>query len=76
MRVGEHVQLEGLDIEVLAVTRDGRPERAQFRFDAPLEAPSFRFYTWRDNGYVAFAPPRIGGRVQLPTAQLHLALPL
>jgi hypothetical protein len=40
------VKLEGLSIEVREITSDGRVSRADFTFDRPLEAPSFRFYYW------------------------------
>jgi hypothetical protein len=74
MAPGQRVQLEGLDIEVLAVTQDGRASRARFRFDTPLDAPSFRFYAWGERGFERVTPPAIGMRRVLPGAHFELGL--
>jgi hypothetical protein len=74
MTPGQRVELEGLSIEVLAVTRDGRASRARFRFDAPLDAPSFRFYAWQHGRFERFTPPRVGMRRVLPGAHFELGL--
>jgi hypothetical protein len=72
MTPGQRVELQGLRIEVLAVTGDGRAERVRFSFDAPLDAPSFRFYAWLDGRFERYTPPRIGQRDVLPAAHLEL----
>jgi hypothetical protein len=74
MERGERVQLEGMEVEVLDISTDGRATRASFRFDAPLDAPSFRFYYWVDGGFVPFTPPALGERVALPGARLEFDL--
>jgi hypothetical protein len=70
MAVGDRVILKGLTIEVTAITSDKRAERARFTFDTALEAPSFRFYFWRDGRFYPFIPPALGQSVTLPAAQV------
>jgi hypothetical protein len=65
MRVGQHVSLTGLDIEVSAVLKDGTPTEAVFRFSVPLEDPSLRWLYWREGEFVAFTPPLVGERIEL-----------
>jgi hypothetical protein len=74
MQPGERVQLEGLDIEVLQTTAGGRLRRVQFRFADPLDAPSFRFYAWRDAGFEPFHVPGVGEQTQLAAAPPQLGL--
>ncbi|HKU38165.1 MAG TPA: hypothetical protein VJR89_08460 [Polyangiales bacterium] len=74
MRVGERIELQGLSIEVLATTPDGRVEKARFAFDTDLDAPSFLFYNWRDGGFVPFKPPPVGEHIVMPRASLALGL--
>ncbi len=74
MAPGERVSLQGLQIEVLAVTSDGRARRARFSFDRSLDAPSFVFYAWLDGGFERLSPPAVGTRRTLPAAQLPFAL--
>jgi hypothetical protein len=70
MTPGERVQLEGLTIQVMAVTTDGRAQRVRFGFDVALEAPSFRFYQWLHGRFERFVPPLPGVSQELPPAQL------
>lgn len=72
MSVGETVPLEGLSIVVQEVTDDGRARRVRFAFDAPLDAPSFRFYYWANNHFQTFVPPPIGQERVLPAARVEL----
>jgi hypothetical protein len=60
MRAGDRIKLEGLSIEVRAVTSDGRAKLVDFVFDQRLEAPQFLFYSWKDGGLARFTPPAIG----------------
>ncbi len=71
MRVGERIELEGLRIEVLQLTADGRAERARFSFDQALDSPSFCFYAWRNEQFVKFTPPAVGASSVLPPATVH-----
>ncbi|WP_157595825.1 hypothetical protein [Plesiocystis pacifica] len=43
LAVGDRVRLPELEIEILERTDDGRPSRAAFHFDRPLEDPSLRW---------------------------------
>ena len=47
---------------------------ARFRFDAPLEDPSFRFLAWSEGRLRRIAPPAIGETVEIPRAEPLFAL--
>ncbi len=64
--VGDHLDLTGLSIEVTAITPDGRPAEATFRFDVALDDPALLLMQWSRRGYVPFTPPPPGGHVTLP----------
>ena len=66
MHVGERVELTGLTVEVTAVSADGRPLEAAFRFDVALEDSSLRWLCWRDGAYEPFTPPAVGETSTLP----------
>jgi hypothetical protein len=66
MSLGERVELGGLNVEVTALTDDGRPAEAVFRFTMPLEDPSLRWLVWEDGEFVHWTPPDIGETVSLP----------
>jgi hypothetical protein len=72
MRLGEQVELTGMTVEVTALTADGRPAEARFRFDRPLDDPSLRWLRWEDGVYVRFEPPPVGEKVTLPPVAVHL----
>jgi hypothetical protein len=61
--VGHRVALTGTDVEVTAVSADGWPAEAVFRFDRSLEDPGLRWVRWeRGQGrFVPFDPPAVGG---------------
>jgi hypothetical protein len=67
MQRGQRVDLPGLNAEVTALTPDGRPGEAAFRFAGTLEQPSLRWLVWsRKSGtYVPFVPPPIGETVSV-----------
>lgn len=65
MSLGQRVELTGVSIEVTALTNDGRPAEATFRFAAPLEDPSFRWLRGELDRYVPFTPPAVGDTVRL-----------
>ena len=62
---GQRVRLAGTDVEVTAVTGDGWPAEAIFRFDDDLDGPALRWLTWeKDQGrFVSFRPPSVGETV-------------
>jgi hypothetical protein len=68
MTLGQRVELTGLSVEVTALTPDGRPAEACFRFSVPLEHPSLRWVQCRQGAYVPFTPPAIGQTVRLEPA--------
>jgi hypothetical protein len=70
MTPGEQVKLEGLVIEVTAVTADGRASQAKFTFDEPLDSDAFRFYYWIDETFKPFSLPAIGASQELPGAHM------
>lgn len=72
MHLGERIELEGMLIEVIALTSDGRAQKARFTFDMPLEDKQFKFYYWTDGHFAKLTPPAIGARQSLPPAVLEL----
>jgi len=71
MQRGEHIDLQGLAIEVLDITEDARARRVRFHFDTPLEAAHLRFLIWRRGHFEPWSPPALGQRADLPPAQLE-----
>lgn len=66
MPPGHRIHLTGLTVEVTAITDDGRPSEATFRFDVPLEDPGLLWLQWTRAGYVPFELPQVGQTVELP----------
>jgi len=66
-KLGERIELPTASIEITALTADGRPAEATFRFRQPLEHPSLRWFALRELRYVPFAPPAIGKSVRVPS---------
>lgn len=64
-RAGQAIRLEGLDVEILQVTKDGRPLEARFCFATPLQDPALLWRRWQDAWVVPFTVPPIGERVEL-----------
>jgi hypothetical protein len=73
MQKGQTVDLQGLHIEVLEVTGDGRPRRVAFNFAQSLDSPGYRFYNWADNHFHEFAIPAVGDKRVLPKAFVEAA---
>jgi hypothetical protein len=65
LKLGDNVSLRGLKAEIIAV-RKGKPVRARFTFDKPLEDPSLVFLSFGKSGFVRFHPPPVGHQVRLP----------
>jgi hypothetical protein len=70
LEVGDRFELTALDVEVLAVTEDGRPRAVRYRFAVPLEDEMFRWMSWKDAGYAPIEPPGVGETVTLPSLDL------
>ena len=67
MALGETVVLSVATVEITALTDDGRPAEATFRFAVPLEDASLRWLRQTATGFVPFAPPAIGESVGVPS---------
>lgn len=74
MRPGQRVSLDGLEIEVISVTPDGRPVETKFHFSKNLDDPSFIWTTMDKGPFVTFAPPPVGERISLPRQPLGKVL--
>jgi hypothetical protein len=57
---GEQVGLTGMTVTITAVTADGRPAEATFRFDVPLESPDLVWLCFRGDGFKPFTLPGVG----------------
>jgi hypothetical protein len=66
LALGEQVKLTGMTVTVTALTADGRPDEATFRFDEPLESPSLVWLCFRGDGFEPFTPPAVGREVEIP----------
>jgi hypothetical protein len=60
MTLGERIRLTGTDVEVTAITKDGWPTEATFRFDQNLDDPELRWLRWDSSRFVVVHPPAIG----------------
>ena len=74
LQVGEQVALEGVTLEVLSLTDDGRPREVSVRFATPLDDPSLRLFQWGAHEYVPFVPPAVGASVTLPAVDIARVL--
>ncbi len=63
---GARVELDGLRVEVLSSTPDGRPERVRFTFDRPLE--QLHLLRWGQGEVLPWTPPPVGETAQVPAA--------
>lgn len=68
MAVGQRIGLMGVTVEIMAITVDGRPAEATFRFAMNLENPLLRWLQWEAGAYVPFTLPAVGEAVTLPGA--------
>jgi hypothetical protein len=68
---GDVVTMPGVRVEVLSVTAEGGPTDVRFTFDRPLDDPKLRWLAWKDEAYVPFTLPPVGGEVSLPAAQIR-----
>lgn len=63
---GERIELSDVDIDIVAVTDDGRPAMVDFRFAAPLEDSRYRWIYWKDGTFTRFDVAAVGQTVNLP----------
>jgi hypothetical protein len=66
LALGAQVTLTGMTVTITALTADGRPDEAVFRFDEPLESPSFVWLCYRGAGFELFTLPAVGQEVEIP----------
>jgi hypothetical protein len=66
MTLGQEVKLTGMTARVKSLTADGRPAVATFRFDEPLESPSFVWLCFRGQSFVPFTLPAVGEETEIP----------
>ncbi len=70
LRLGERIELEGLTIEVTALTDDGHVAAVRCAFDQDLDAPQLRFLAWDGHRLAPFAVPHVGAGARLPPARV------
>ena len=63
--LGYAVDVPDATITVTALTPDGRPAEATFRFKLPLEHPTYRWLVLTKRGFVPFQPPAVGETVSV-----------
>jgi len=66
MHAGQHFEVPGMRVEVVATDDEGNPVELVHTFDVPLEDGSLRWLVWSGTGYVPFEPPAVGESVRLP----------
>ncbi len=60
LELGETASLHGLVVDVTALDREGLAVEARFRFDRPLDDPSFRWLAWTGATLVEISLPEVG----------------
>ncbi|MEW6368916.1 MAG: hypothetical protein AB1714_30165 [Acidobacteriota bacterium] len=63
---GDRIERPDYQVEVVSVTRDGRPASVSFKFRQPLEDPSLRWLYWKDHRLQQFPLPVVGSSVLVP----------
>ena len=71
MRRGQRVELTGLTIEITALTDDGRPAEAAFRFEHPLDDTGYQWLQWGEGQFVPLNLPAPGESTTLPAITLQ-----
>lgn len=65
LALGERVVLTGMTVTITALTADGRPAEATFRFDVPLESPALLWLCFRGDRFEPFKLPAVGREVEI-----------
>jgi hypothetical protein len=68
LRKGDRVALSQMTVEIVELTRDGRPEVCDFVFALPLESHSYVWRTWQDGRLQSFRVPTEGKSVRYATS--------
>lgn len=68
LKLGERVLLDGATIEVVSLTKDGRPLAIQATFSKPLTDRSFTWlqWDWESSNYFTIQPPHPGSILIVP----------
>lgn len=68
MQLGEKVELTGMQVTIISMTEDGRPQEAEIRFALPLEDEQFVWlaWDWECSLYKPFSPPVVGESSRIP----------
>lgn len=67
VHVGDRFVVTGMVAEIVTMMPDGQlPERIDFRFDKPLDDPSFTWVFWDKRQYSLLSLPRVGEERVLP----------
>lgn len=64
--VGATVRLPDLEVTIEAVTADGRPMAALYRFERALDDPELVWRQWQGDRFEGFTPPATGTTTTLP----------
>lgn len=65
LRRGEQIKLPGMTVTITEFTADIRPAEVTFRFDVPLESPSFVWLCYRNGRFEPFKVPAIGEETEI-----------
>lgn len=65
MQIGETVDMGGIRVEVLSLTKDLRPLKVRFSFARSLDDPSLLFCQWKADRYVPLTLPQKGKAIVL-----------
>jgi len=70
LRLHDQISLTNMTVEITALTEDGRPAEARFRFSRSLESESFKWLQWKDGKYIHFDLPPAGEGIVLSAQQM------
>ncbi|HOJ33179.1 MAG TPA: hypothetical protein PKY35_09515 [Candidatus Hydrogenedentes bacterium] len=62
---GERINVNDVQVEILGVSNDGRPERIRFTFPENIEDLPASWVTWSVKGFVPFDLPKVGDTVSI-----------
>lgn len=65
MPIGHRVELSEVTIEVIELTDDGRPRACDFVFRESLDAARYRFFRWKELGFVPHQVLKVGETLRL-----------
>lgn len=74
LRVGDEVHLDGMRVRILGVDPKSRPNRVEYRFDAPVDDPSIVFLLCTRKGLIRYPMGPVGVPLPIPPPKLPLVL--